>query len=115
MKYEYADGRFMTALPRFILPSVAAFFNSIRRKRFPMAIHPFHPARILSPREMEIAEYLCRMSNRKIAETLHISYNTVRSHRKHIMAKQDVHTIQELLEILIEYGLYANLSKKSPD
>jgi DNA-binding NarL/FixJ family response regulator len=39
-----------------------------------------------------------------IAETLFLSENTVRSHVKHIYQKMQVHTRQELLDMVNEAG-----------
>lgn len=55
----------------------------------------------LTDREVEILQLICkgRLKN-YIAETLIISENTVRSHAKHIYQKLDVHSKQELLDML---------------
>lgn len=55
----------------------------------------------LSKREVEILEFLCKGRSRPyIAETLYLSENTVRTHSKHIYQKLDVHTRQELLDLV---------------
>lgn len=60
-------------------------------------------ARGLSKRETEILELLCKGRSRPyIAETLYLSENTVRTHSKHIYQKLDVHTRQELLDLVSE-------------
>lgn len=57
----------------------------------------------LSKREIEILEFLCKGRSRPyIAETLYLSENTVRTHSKHIYQKLDVHTRQELLDLVSE-------------
>ena len=52
----------------------------------------------LTKRELQILEYISRgYSNRKIAEELHISYETVRTHLKNIYNKLHVHTLVEAM------------------
>lgn len=54
----------------------------------------------LTAREREVLELLVRgHSKTRIAETFLISENTVRGHTKHIYAKLDVHSKQELLDL----------------
>ena len=55
----------------------------------------------LSPREIEIMQYLCKGRSRPyIAETLYLSENTVRTHSRRISGKLDVHNKQELLALV---------------
>lgn len=55
----------------------------------------------LSPREVEIMQYLCKGRSRPyIAETLYLSENTVRTHSRRIYGKLDVHDRQELLDLV---------------
>ncbi len=55
----------------------------------------------LTPREVEVLQLLCKgRSKSYIAESLFISENTVRSHSKHIYAKLDVHSKQEILDLI---------------
>lgn len=55
----------------------------------------------LSPREEEILEYLARgRGSRYIADKLCISAETVRTHSKRIYDKMDVHTKEELLDLI---------------
>lgn len=57
----------------------------------------------LTPREIEIAQYLCKgRSKGYIAETLFISENTVGSHSRNIYSKLGIHNKQELID-LIDY------------
>lgn len=54
----------------------------------------------LTAREGEVLELLVRGHGKtRIAETFLISENTVRGHVKHIYAKLDVHSKQELLDL----------------
>ena len=55
----------------------------------------------LTAREVEVLQLLCKgRSKSYIAESLFISENTVRSHSKHIYAKLDVHSKQEILDLM---------------
>ena len=50
---------------------------------------------------MEVLQLLCKgRSKSYIAESLFISENTVRSHSKHIYAKLDVHSKQDILDLI---------------
>lgn len=58
----------------------------------------------LSPREREVFVMLARGRNREyIQEQLVVSRNTVKAHVKHVYAKLDIHTHQELID-LVESG-----------
>lgn len=55
----------------------------------------------LTDREQEIFEYLARGRNvRFIQDELTVSYNTVKTHVSHIYAKLDVHSHQELINLV---------------
>lgn len=59
--------------------------------------------RSLTAREIEVLQLLCKgRSKSYIAESLFISENTVRSHSKHIYAKLDVHSKQDILDLISE-------------
>ena len=52
---------------------------------------------------MAVLQLLCKgRSKSYIAESLFISENTVRSHSKHIYAKLDVHSKQEILDLIAQ-------------
>lgn len=60
----------------------------------------------LSPREREVLQLLAEgHSTKKIAETLHISANTIETHRAHIMAKLGIRTIADLVKFAIREGI----------
>lgn len=60
----------------------------------------------LSPREREVLQLLAEgHSTRKIAEALHISANTIETHRAHIMAKLGIKTIADLVKFAIREGI----------
>lgn len=55
----------------------------------------------LTDREVEIVKLLCKgRSKSYIAETLFISENTVRSHSRHIYQKLDVHSKQDIMDMV---------------
>ena len=55
----------------------------------------------LSPRETEIALLIAQgRSKAYIADALCLSENTVRTHAKNVYAKLDVHSKQELIDLL---------------
>mgnify|MGYP000004805637 CR=1 FL=1 len=55
----------------------------------------------LTPRELEIMQLLCKGRTKAyIAETLYLTENTVKGHTKHIYSKLDVHSKQELLDLV---------------
>ena len=57
--------------------------------------------RNLTPRELEVMKMLCKGRTKSyIAETLYLTENTVRSHAKHIYTKLDVHSKQELMDLV---------------
>ena len=55
----------------------------------------------LTPRELDVLTLLAKGRNGPfIQEELCISYNTVKAHVKHIYQKMDVHTQQELIDLV---------------
>lgn len=60
----------------------------------------------LGPREREILQLLAEgHTSPEIARRLHISANTVETHRRNIMRKLDMHTIADLTKYAIREGL----------
>ena len=60
----------------------------------------------LTSRETEIAEMIARgMSNKEVAEAIHLSPHTVHTHRKNIMKKLGVRSASELTIYAISTGL----------
>ena len=58
----------------------------------------------LTPRELEVFQMLARGRDRAyIQEQLVVSRNTVKAHVKHIYAKLDIHSHQDLID-LVEKG-----------
>ncbi len=61
---------------------------------------------LLSDREKEIAGLLCNgLSNKKVAELLHLSTKTIDNHRTNIMRKLDVHNVVELIRFCLKSGI----------
>lgn len=81
-------------------PSPSEDFGTIR-DRLSKQCFDLKDAYGLSSRETEVMELIARgHSVAVIAEKLVISENTVRTHSKHIYTKLDIHSRQELLELL---------------
>jgi len=60
----------------------------------------------LSAREIEIIRLISQgLSNQEIAQVLHISENTIKSHNKEIFAKLDVHNRVEAVVAAKKRGL----------
>ncbi len=60
----------------------------------------------LSNRELEVLKQIARGETLvKIAETLHLSPNTVTTYRARIMEKMDLHSNAELTRYVLEHGL----------
>jgi DNA-binding NarL/FixJ family response regulator len=59
-----------------------------------------HPLGSLTPREQEVLSYLAEgIGRREVAERMHLSANTVRSHLQNLMAKLGVHTTLEAVAL----------------
>jgi DNA-binding NarL/FixJ family response regulator len=57
----------------------------------------------LSPREREVIQLLAEgKTNKEVAVRLEISTKTVETHRKHIMAKLDLHSMSDLVRYAIQ-------------
>ncbi len=60
----------------------------------------------LTPREAEVFEMLARGRNREyIEERLSVSRNTAKAHVKHVYAKLDIHSHQELIDLVEREGM----------
>jgi DNA-binding NarL/FixJ family response regulator len=69
--------------------------------------HPApEPRAVLSPREREVLQLLAEgHSTKEVAEQLHVSTNTIETHRAHIMEKLDIRTFASLVKYAIREGL----------
>ena len=60
----------------------------------------------ITPREREVLQLLAEgKATKEIASHLHLSVNTVDTHRRHIMEKLDLHSVAELTKYAIREGL----------
>ncbi|MBI5095761.1 MAG: response regulator transcription factor [Candidatus Hydrogenedentes bacterium] len=60
----------------------------------------------LSPREREVLQLLAEgHSTKEVAERLHVSTNTIETHRGRIMEKLNIHTFASLVKYAIREGL----------
>jgi DNA-binding NarL/FixJ family response regulator len=67
---------------------------------------PGHPLARLTPREREVLSYLVRGAGRReVAERMHLSANTVRTHLQNLMGKLKVHSSLEAVAIARRAGL----------
>lgn len=67
---------------------------------------PHTRASTLTAREMEVLRYLARgLPKQKIAQTMHLSANTVNRHAYSLMQKLDIHDRVELTRFAIREGL----------
>ncbi len=67
------------------------------------AVDPYHA---LSEREREIFQLIAEgRANKQIAELLHLSPNTVETHRAHIMEKLHLHSAAELVLYAVRRGI----------
>lgn len=59
----------------------------------------------LSPKEVEVAEMIVKEhTNKEIAESMFISIETVKSHRKNIYSKLDINSPIGLIKLFMNYG-----------
>jgi DNA-binding NarL/FixJ family response regulator len=64
------------------------------------------PTEQLTPREREVLQLIAEgLTNRQVANQLHISPKTVDKHRTNLMAKLCVHDVISLVRLAIEQGL----------
>ena len=67
---------------------------------------PRPPGSDLTARERDLLEQMARgLSNRAIAETLHLSVNTVRNYTQSILNKLGAHSKLEAVSLAVRYGL----------
>ena len=86
--------------------SVAKLVVEGYRKRIPQDELSGLPRPLLSPREREILQLLAEgKSNREAGEALHLSAKTVETHRAHIMAKLNLHSITDLVRYAIRNNI----------
>jgi LuxR family maltose regulon positive regulatory protein len=80
-------------------PELLEFVNDLLRKSDPHFATGDRGLETLSPRELEVLQYLPRdMTIDVLADELYISANTLRSHIKNIYAKLDVHSRHQAVD-----------------
>jgi DNA-binding NarL/FixJ family response regulator len=78
------------------------YTNKVRKERSASG----EPAIVLTQREIEIVKLLAKeLTNDKIADTLHISYRTVETHRKNIMQKTKAQNLAGLIKFAYARGI----------
>ncbi len=81
---------------RYVSPAVAASYAT-RNAQSPLSQ--------LTPREREIVSMIAdAQSSKEIARTLDLSVGTVRKHRENLMAKLGVHSVAELIALVMKTG-----------
>jgi DNA-binding NarL/FixJ family response regulator len=79
---------------RYVSPAVAASYAT-RNSQSPLSQ--------LTPREREIVSMIAdAQSSKEIARTLDLSVATVRKHRENLMTKLDVHSVAELIALVMK-------------
>lgn len=90
----------LSALIKKLLPNQT--YEVLYSKEYPETEKEMH----LSPREKEVIRLLSRgFDSKEIGNELHISYHTVRTHRKNILHKLDIKSTNELLVYGITNGI----------
>ena len=82
-----------------------------KRPAPPAALHP--PLNPLSESEIRVLRYLpTNLSTPEIANELHVSRNTIRTHMSHLYAKLDIHSRTEAVDRARALGLLAPLARR---
>ncbi len=80
--------------------AVGPVLRLLLRERHEQDAASQHPLVSLTPREREVLSHLADgISRREVAERMHLSANTVRSHLQNLMAKLEVHTTLEAVAL----------------
>lgn len=89
--------RDQTWLPPTVVGLVLRLLMYQHDERYPMSGHPLAS---LTPREREVLAYLAEgVGRREVAERMHLSANTVRSHLQNLMMKLEVHSTLEAVAL----------------
>jgi RNA polymerase sigma factor (sigma-70 family) len=98
--------RAVAAGSTFLSPSISQILISDYMRRVETQQSDDEALSILTPREREVLQLIAQgLSNRQIAEKLHISVKTVETHRGNMMNKLDVHDRAGLVKFAMESGL----------
>jgi len=88
----------------YLSPGIAGMVVDAARSR--TAANASSALTLLTEREREVLQLLVQgETTKEIAHRLHLSVKTVGTHRSHIMAKLDLHSIAELTKFAIREGL----------
>ncbi|MFH1418383.1 MAG: response regulator transcription factor [Planctomycetota bacterium] len=105
------DEALLTAI-RNVASGIAYFSPEVQARivvddRGPRLAHSTRSrATTLTQRELEVLRYLARgMSKKEVAQTIHISVNTVNRHTSSLMNKLDIHDRVDLSRFAIREGL----------
>jgi RNA polymerase sigma factor (sigma-70 family) len=98
--------RAVAAGSTFLSPGISQILISDFMRRADAQTTTDDALSILTPREREVLELIARgLTNRQIAERLHISIKTVETHRGNMMQKLDAHDRAELIKFAIDSGV----------
>ena len=101
--------RHRTAHPSLI----AEILDLLAGKRYAPPTGPQPPLKPLSGSEIRVLRYLpTNLSQPEIANELHVSRNTIRTHLSHLYAKLDTHSRTEAVERARALGLLAPLARR---
>ena len=71
-----------------------------KKGRFGLAIDALADQAGLSRREKDVLRCLAMATMRAAAKRLQVSWNTVRTHTRNVYAKLDIHSRQELIDLV---------------
>ena len=98
--------RAVAAGSTFLSPAISQILISDYVRRAGVQERDDDALNILTPREREVLQLIARgLSNRQVAEQLHISTKTVETHRGNMMSKLEVHDRAGLVEFAMKSGL----------
>jgi two-component system response regulator NreC len=98
--------RAVAAGSTFLSPSISQILISDYMRRVETQQSDDEALSILTPREREVLQLIAQgLSNRQIAEKLHISVKTVETHRGNMMNKLDVHDRAGLVKFAMDSGM----------
>ncbi|MAS36157.1 MAG: DNA-binding response regulator [Anaerolineaceae bacterium] len=103
---DVADGLFIVGEDRFTDRELRQWVNSnVEAATGPYALDPEDHFVPLSPREMEILQFVVRgLSNKEIAKALRISHQTVKNHMTSILKKLNVQDRTQAAVTALRYG-----------
>jgi DNA-binding NarL/FixJ family response regulator len=88
----------------YLCPSIAGFV--VDAYKAAQAFGPTSALSLLTAREREVLQLIAEgHSNKEMAARLGVSAKTINTHREHLMAKLDLHSVAELTKCAIREGL----------